>query len=112
MRLRTRQQYQRMAQQKTFKFTGRWILAEIRLTPGPLSRLGITVTRRYGAAHQRNRFKRLVREAFRHSYPRFQTTFDIIIRPRSQALTATLSDIQQELLCFLDQVGLKDVYSQ
>ncbi len=104
MRLRTRHQYQRMTQ-KTFKFTGQWILVDIRLTTGVFSRLGITATKRYGAAHQRNRFKRLVREAFRLSYPHFQKTFDIVIRPRSQALNATLSDIQQEFLSFLDKLA-------
>lgn len=102
MRLRTRQQYQRMAQ-RTFKFTGRWILIDIRLTPGPFSRLGVTVTRRYGPAHQRNRFKRLVREAFRLLYPHFKLTFDIVVRPRSQAIEAQMLDIQQELLYFVEK---------
>lgn len=102
MRLRTRQQYRRMAQQ-TFKFTGHWILADIRVTQGPFSRLGITVTRRYGSAYQRNRFKRITREAFRLSYPYLKIYFDIVIRPRSQALCATQQDIQQELLQFVER---------
>lgn len=102
MRLRTRQQYQRMTQ-NTFKFTGQWILVDLRLTSHFFSRLGITVTKRYGPAHQRNRFKRLVREAFRLSYPQFTQMFDIVIRPRSQALSASIQDIQQELLFFVDK---------
>jgi ribonuclease P protein component len=102
MRLRTRQQYQRMAQ-RTFKFTGRWILADIRVTAAPFSRLGVTVTRRYGPAYQRNRFKRLVREAFRLLYPQFKLTFDIVVRPRSQAIEAQMLDIQQELLYFIEK---------
>lgn len=102
MRLRTRQQYQRMSQ-KTFKFTGQWIMVDIRLTQGPFSRLGITVTKRYGDAYQRNRFKRVVREAFRLSYPDFKMTFDIVIRPRSQSLAANMQDIQQELLLFVEK---------
>ena len=102
MRLRTRQQYRRMAQ-KTFKFTGDWILADIRITRGPFSRLGITVTKRYGRAHQRNRFKRLVREAFRFTYPHLNFNFDVVVRPRSQALQAALQDIQQEFLNFTEK---------
>jgi len=104
MRLRTRQQYQRMAQ-KTLKFIGQWILADIRLTPTTSSRLGITVTKRYGPAHRRNRFKRLVREAFRLSYPHFKVNFDIVVRPRTQALHAKMPDIQQELLLFIEGVA-------
>ena len=102
MRLRTRKQYQRMIQ-KTFKFPGRWIIVEIKLTTDSFSRLGITATKKYGDAHHRNRFKRLVREAFRLSYPQFKSTFDIVVRPRSQALEAMMGDIQKELLYFIEK---------
>lgn len=102
MRLRTREQYQRMVH-KTLKFTGRWILLDIRFTSASFSRLGITATKKYGSAHQRNRFKRLVRESFRLSYPQFKVTFDIVVRPRTQALDAKMCDIQQELLYFIEK---------
>ena len=102
MRLRTRQQYQRMAQ-KTFKFTGQWILVDVRPTSASFSRLGIIATKKYGAAHQRNRFKRLAREAFRLAYPQFKMTFDVILRPRSQAIDASMGDIQRELLYFIEK---------
>ena len=62
---------------------------------GP-ARLGITVTRRFGNAPQRNRFKRLVREAFRkrqHDFP----PMDLVVRPRSAALNATLEQIEKDL---------------
>lgn len=102
MRLRTRQQYQRMLH-NTFKFTGQWILVDIRLTSGPLSRLGITVTKRYGQSPQRNRFKRLAREAFRLSYQQFPQPIDVVIRPRSCSLTATMKEVQQELLFYVEK---------
>ncbi len=102
MRLRTRKQYQRMIH-KTQKFTGQWIIVDIRLTSAPFSRLGITATKKYGDAPQRNRFKRLVRESFRLSYPLFKKTFDIVVRPRSQALLAVKSDIEKELLYFVEK---------
>ena len=108
MRLRTRKQYLRMGNH-TVKFTGCWIIADIRVTNGSFSRLGITVTKRYGQSVQRNRFKRLVREAFRLSYSRLSPAIDIVVRPRTYALKASMRDIQKELLHFIEQVhGIKD----
>jgi ribonuclease P protein component len=104
MRLRTRQQYRRMGQ-KSFKFTGKWVLVDIRLSTALCSRLGITVTKRYGPAYQRNRFKRLVREAFRLSSPQFKHVVDIVVRPRSKALHAGMTDIQQELLYSIERAS-------
>ena len=108
MRLRTRKQYQRLMH-KTLKFTGQWIMADISLTSASFSRLGVTVTKKYGSAPQRNRFKRISREAFRLSYPNFSHTCDIIIRPRSKALSATMEDVRQELLKFLASEKLKSI---
>lgn len=103
MRLRTRRQYQRMTK-GSCKLIGQWLIADMRLTEGPSSRLGMTITKRFGSSPQRNRLKRLVREAFRLSSPHFALTCDILIRPRSQAAHAKMQDIQQELLRFIEQI--------
>ncbi len=91
----------------SLKCKGQWIIVEILPTSHFSSRLGITVTKRFGCACQRNRFKRMVREAFRLTYLHFAVPLDILVKPRSQALHAHMQDIQQELLHFVDQVRQK-----
>lgn len=97
MRFRKRREYQRMAQGSQRQF-GRWIIVEIRQGKASHSKLGITVTRRYGQAHQRNRFKRLVREAFRLSYSSLPPGLDIHVKPRSAAEHAKMQDVQADLI--------------
>lgn len=47
-----------------------------------LGRLGITISRKFGKSHDRNRFKRLVRESFRTLRGKILIPFDIIVRPK------------------------------
>jgi ribonuclease P protein component len=64
---------------------------------GGQSRLGITVTRRFGNAVARNRMKRLLREFFRTCQARITPAQDILIIPRADARTLVLAHITEEL---------------
>lgn len=77
------------------------MIIDVRQNNTSCTKLGITVSRRYGIAVQRNRFKRLVREAFRLCRDKLLVGLDLNIKPRSAALHAKLSDIQAELLKYL-----------
>ncbi len=80
------------------KWIGCYLIVEYRANKSPYSRLGITVTKKYGKAHDRNRFKRLVREAFRLNLDQITPGIDLNVKPRFQAKSATMSCIATELL--------------
>jgi ribonuclease P protein component len=91
-RLLKRHHFRRPAKNKhVFKFL---LIDQI---PSKRSRLGIVVSRRFGKAVARNRFKRLVRECYRHLRSDLPPS-DLIIRPRKAAADASLSDIRSDLL--------------
>lgn len=60
------------------------------------ARLGITVTRKFGGAVQRNRAKRLLREAFR-LYPQlFPRGADLVVLVRPGSFPRTLAELRSE----------------
>ena len=55
---------------------------------GTPARLGVTVTRKFGNAVQRNRAKRVFREAFRRSPGLFPAGTDVVVIPKQTAAGA------------------------
>ena len=77
-----------------FKRSGRLMtMFTMEREAGP-ARLGIAATRKMGAAVERNRAKRLVRELFRHHKP--ATALDVVVVPRREMLDATYDRIEAE----------------
>ncbi len=80
------------------KKVGEYIVIEMIRGKNPPAKLGMTVTRRYGKAHERNLFKRKVREAFRLLCHHFPSNIELNIRPRSLSHHASVDDIKNEMM--------------
>ncbi|WP_315852732.1 ribonuclease P protein component [Allorhodopirellula solitaria] len=52
---------------------------------GP-TRLGVTIPKKTGNAVVRNQWKRLIRESFRTQRPRIPAGFDLVVRPKKDAI--------------------------
>ena len=96
-RLRTRREYVAAQSSSARVHTPHFVLV---LSKGPdahaPSRLGVTVTRKIGGAVQRNRCKRLVREAFRLDRALLPNGVDFLVIAKDGAPTLRLQDVQAE----------------
>lgn len=70
----------------------------------PYSRIGLSVGRKWGKAHRRNRIKRLYREAFRLTKERLPTGLDLILIPR-RGEPITLKEVMASLPRLADTVA-------
>lgn len=69
-------------------------------------RVGVTAGRSVGGAVQRNRAKRLLREAMRPLLPDLPTGWDMILVARSALLSTSLQDTRQVLTGLLHRAQL------
>jgi ribonuclease P protein component len=68
-------------------------------------RLGLTVPKRIGKSHRRNRVKRILREVFRTHRAALEPVIDIVVNTRVGIDTRTHAEIEQEFLASVCRLG-------
>ena len=67
------------------------------------TRIGFTVGKVLGKAHERNRIKRRMREALRRHVDLLPQGFDLIFHPRRNVLTMEFAQLEREIVRILEQ---------
>ena len=93
MHLRKRGEFDRVFQRKQSAGDQTLVIYGI-INDQSVSRLGLVVSKRVGKAHQRNRWKRLIREVFRHERHALHLSLDLIVIPR-QGVEPNFESIRQ-----------------
>ena len=70
------------------------------------NRVGITVGKKLGKAHIRNRIRRRIREIYRLNEDKFQPGWDIVVVARSRALEAPFSRLTESYLSLAKKAGI------
>jgi ribonuclease P protein component len=66
-------------------------------------RVGLTVGKIMGKAHERNRIKRRMREALRRHIDLLPAGFDLILHPRRTVLTMEFAQLEREVVRILNE---------
>ena len=70
------------------------------------NRVGITVSKKLGKAHVRNRVRRRLREVYRLNEDRFQPGWDIVVVSRSRCVGADFQKLTDAYMKMAEKAGL------
>ena len=70
------------------------------------NRVGVTVSKKLGKAHIRNRVRRRIREVYRLNEELFQPGWDIVVVARTKAIDADFQDLTKAYLALARKAGI------
>ena len=70
------------------------------------NRVGITVSKKLGKAHIRNRVRRRIREIYRLNEDRFQPGWDIVVVARAKSVDADFGKMTKAYLQLAEKAGI------
>ena len=73
---------------------------------GDTNRVGITVSKKLGKAHVRNRMRRRLREVYRLNEEKFLPGWDIVVVARTKAVFADFETLTRAYLHLAEKAGL------
>ncbi|MFL6277072.1 MAG: ribonuclease P protein component [Blastocatellia bacterium] len=103
-RILKRDEFRRVYEQGR-KLHGRYFTAFVLPSQSERPRLGITTTRKIGNAVERNRARRLLREAFRKNKWLVPAGVDIVINVKRPLVEAAYGDLEGDFIAFLARAG-------
>lgn len=74
-----------------------FVVVYYKKTKLPYNRLGITATKKIGNAVERNRARRIIKEAYRLLEPEMIIGYDIVIVARKKTVSAKMQHVKQSL---------------
>lgn len=96
----------RRAYAKGKSFVGPLAVTYVRKNRVGVSRLGITTSKKIGNAVQRNRSRRVLREAFRQLAPRVKEGYDLVLVARGRTFGAKSTQVKWLLEKQLAEAGV------
>lgn len=103
-RILKRDEFRRVYEQGR-KLHGRYFTAFILPGRNARPRIGITTTRKIGNAVERNRARRLLREAFRKNKWLVPAGVDIVVNVKRPLVEAAYRDLEGDFIAFLERAG-------
>ncbi|GBC78634.1 Ribonuclease P protein component [bacterium HR08] len=87
------------------RYSSRLFTIFARANDQPVSRLGITVSRKIGKAVRRNRAKRLIREVFRKNKARLPRPLDLVVNVKEAIREADYRTVEAEFLRLIERMS-------